>query len=42
MTVKDRLPEDLIKRLISFYENENPMPLKEPADNKRMFWTLLS
>jgi hypothetical protein len=27
--------------VIAFREIENLMPMKEPADNTRMFWTLL-
>jgi hypothetical protein len=34
-------PEDLIKWVMAFREIENLMPMKEPADKTRMFWTLL-
>jgi hypothetical protein len=36
-----RIPEDWIKWVMAFHEIENLMPMKEPADNTRMFWTLL-
>jgi hypothetical protein len=36
-----RVPEDWIKRVMAFREIENLMPMKEPADKTRMFWTLL-
>jgi hypothetical protein len=34
-------PEDWIKWVMAFWEIENLMPMKEPADKTRMFWTLL-
>jgi hypothetical protein len=36
-----RSPEDWIKWVMAFHEIENLMPMKEPADKTRMFWTLL-
>jgi hypothetical protein len=36
-----RVPEDWIKWVMAFREIENLMPMKEPADKTRMFWTLL-
>jgi hypothetical protein len=36
-----RAPEDWIKWMMAFREIENLMPMKEPADKTRMFWTLL-
>jgi hypothetical protein len=33
--------EDWIKWVMAFHEIENLMPMKEPADKTRMFWTLL-
>jgi hypothetical protein len=36
-----RVPEEWIKRVMAFCEIENLMPLKEPVDKTRMFWTLL-
>jgi hypothetical protein len=36
-----RVPEEWIKWVMAFREIENLMPLKEPADKTRMFWTLL-
>jgi hypothetical protein len=38
---KDRCPEDRIKWVMPFRDIENLMPMKEPADKTRMFWTLL-
>jgi hypothetical protein len=38
---KDGYPEDWIKWVMAFREIENLMPMKEPADKTRMFWTLL-
>jgi hypothetical protein len=38
---KDGCPEDWIKWMMAFQEIENLMPMKEPADKTRMFWTLL-
>jgi hypothetical protein len=38
---KDGFPEELIKCMMTFHEIENLMPMKEPADKTRMFWTLL-
>jgi hypothetical protein len=38
---KDGYPEDWIKWVMTFREIENLMPMKEPADKTRMFWTLL-
>jgi hypothetical protein len=38
---KDGCPEDWIKWVMAFCEIENLMSLKEPADNTRMFWTLM-
>jgi hypothetical protein len=34
-------PEDWIKWVMTFREIENLMPMKEPADKTKMFWTLL-
>jgi hypothetical protein len=39
--VKDRCPEEWIKWVIAFREIEYLMPLKELADNTKMFQTLL-
>jgi hypothetical protein len=39
---KDGCPEDWIKWVMAFREIENLMPMKEPADKTRMFWTLLN
>jgi hypothetical protein len=36
-----KVPEDWIKWVMVFREIENLMPMKEPADKTRMFWTLL-
>jgi hypothetical protein len=36
-----QIPEDWIKWVMTFRENENLMPMKEPADKTRMFRTLL-
>jgi hypothetical protein len=36
-----RVPEDWIKRVMTFREIENLMPMKEPADKTRIFSTLL-
>jgi hypothetical protein len=36
-----QFPEDWIKWVMAFREIENLMPMKEPADKTRMFWTLL-
>jgi hypothetical protein len=36
-----QIPEDWIKWVMAFLEIENLMPMKEPADNTRMFRTLL-
>jgi hypothetical protein len=36
-----RIPEDWIKWVMAFREIENLIPMKEPADKTRMFWTLL-
>jgi hypothetical protein len=38
---KDGFPEDWIKWVMAFREIESLMPMKEPADKTRMFWTLL-
>jgi hypothetical protein len=38
---KDGCPEQWIKRVMAFREIEYLMPIKEPADDTRMFWTLL-
>jgi hypothetical protein len=38
---KDGCPEDWIKWVMAFREIENMIPMKEPADKTRMFWTLL-
>jgi hypothetical protein len=38
---KDGCPEDWIKWVMAFREIENLMPMKDPADNTRMFQTLL-
>jgi hypothetical protein len=38
----DGCPEDWIKWVMAFCEIENLMPMKEPADKTRMFWTLLN
>ena len=38
---KDRCPEEWIKWLMSFFEIENLMPVKEPADKTKMFQALL-
>jgi hypothetical protein len=38
---KDGFPEDWIKWVMAFREIENLIPMKEPADKTRMFWTLL-
>jgi hypothetical protein len=38
---KDGCPEDWIKWVMAFRVIENRMPMKEPADKTRMFWTLL-
>jgi hypothetical protein len=38
---KDRCPEEWIKWVMSFREIENLIPMKEPDDKTRMFWTLL-
>jgi hypothetical protein len=38
---KDGFPEDWIKWVMSFREIENVMPMKEPADMTRMFWTFV-
>jgi hypothetical protein len=35
------IPEEWIKWVMAFCEIENLMPMKEPADKNRMFWTLL-
>jgi hypothetical protein len=37
---KDGCPEDWIKWVMAFCEIENLMPMKEPADKTRIFWTL--
>jgi hypothetical protein len=37
----DGCPEDGIKWVMAFREIESLMPMKEPADKTRMFWTLL-
>jgi hypothetical protein len=34
-------PEDWIKWVMAFRDIENLMPMKEPADKTKMFWTLL-
>jgi hypothetical protein len=36
-----QVPEDWIKWVMAFFEIENLMPMKKPADKTRMFWTLL-
>jgi hypothetical protein len=36
-----QMPEDWIKWMMAFHEIENLMPMEEPADNTRMFRTLL-
>jgi hypothetical protein len=38
---KDGCPEDWIKWVMAFKSIENMMPMKEPADKTRIFWTLL-
>jgi hypothetical protein len=38
---KDGCPEDWINWVMAFREIEKLMPMKEPADKTRMFWTLL-
>jgi hypothetical protein len=38
---KDGCPEDWIKWVMDFRDIENLMPMKEPDDKIRMFWTLL-
>jgi hypothetical protein len=38
---KDGCPEDWIKWVMAFREFENLIPMKEPADNTKMFRTLL-
>jgi hypothetical protein len=38
---KDGCPKDWINWVMAFREIENLMPMKEPVDNIRMFWTLL-
>jgi hypothetical protein len=38
---KDGCLEDWIKRVMAFREIDNLMPMKEPADKTRIFWTLL-
>jgi hypothetical protein len=38
---KDGFPEVWIKWVMAFREIENLMPMKEPADKTRMFWTFL-
>jgi hypothetical protein len=38
---KDGCPENWIKWVIAFWEIENLIPVKEPADKTRMFCTLL-
>jgi hypothetical protein len=35
------MPKDWIKWVMAFREIENLIPMKEPADKTRMFWTLL-
>jgi hypothetical protein len=37
----DSQREEWIKWVMTFHEIENLMPLKEPADKTRIFWTLL-
>jgi hypothetical protein len=37
----DRFPEDWIKWVMASREIENLMPMKEPDDKTRIFWTLL-
>jgi hypothetical protein len=37
----DEFPEEWIKWVMAFREVENLIPLMEPADKIRMFWTLL-
>jgi hypothetical protein len=36
-----RVPEEWIKWVMTFREIESLMPMKEPADKTKMFWTLL-
>jgi hypothetical protein len=36
-----RVPENWIKWVMAFHEIENMIPMKEPSDKTRMFWTLL-
>jgi hypothetical protein len=38
---KDGFPEDWIKWVMAFREIENLMPMKEPNEKIRLFWTLL-
>jgi hypothetical protein len=38
---KDGFPENSIKWVMAFRENENLMSIKEPADKTRMLWTML-
>jgi hypothetical protein len=38
---KHECPEDWIKWVMAFHEIEDLMPMKEPVDKTRMFWTLL-
>jgi hypothetical protein len=38
---KDGCPQDWIKWVIAFREIENLMPMKEPVDKTKIFWTLL-
>jgi hypothetical protein len=38
---KDGCPEEWIKWVMAFREIENLMPMKEPVDKTRRFWTLL-
>jgi hypothetical protein len=37
---KDGCPKDWINWMMALREIENLMPMKEPADKSRMFWTL--
>jgi hypothetical protein len=36
-----QIPEEWINWMMAFREIENLMPMKEPAEKIRMFWTLL-
>jgi hypothetical protein len=38
---KDGCPEEWIKWVMDFHDIENLMPMKDPFDKTKMFWTLL-